>query len=191
MAFQFSTDLRTVRGSQLLAKLTATTRGAWSSGTVYAAGDTVLSGSNTYICTAGGTAGATAPSGTGTGISDGGATWAYAPPVLKFYSGAEPANCAAANPSGELATVQLPMACLTTTNGVTSLAGSWSGAGDSGITTANAASFRMFDPSGTKCVMQGSVSASGGGGDLILANVSIAASQPVNVTGFTVTEGNA
>ncbi len=50
---------------------------SWSSGTAYAVGAIVYSAGNIYTCTGAGTAGATEPTGTGTGISDGGATWAY------------------------------------------------------------------------------------------------------------------
>jgi len=39
--------------------------------------------------------------------------------------------------------------------------------------------------------MQGSVTVTGGGGDLTLDNVSIAAAQAVTITGFTLTDGNA
>ena len=49
----------------------------WASGATYAAGAVVYNAGNIYTCTFGGTAGATAPTGTGTGISDGGCTWNY------------------------------------------------------------------------------------------------------------------
>src|SRR5256885_6701641 len=54
---------------------------AWATATVYAAGATVVSGGLTYKTTAGGTSGATAPSGTGAGFSDGGVTWDYTPSI--------------------------------------------------------------------------------------------------------------
>lgn len=47
----------------------------WASGTVYATNDLVTSGAEIYLCTTGATAGATAPTGTGAGISDGAAVW--------------------------------------------------------------------------------------------------------------------
>lgn len=61
---------------------------AWVTGTVYAAGAYVQSFGLTYHTTAGGTAGATAPTGTGTGFSDGGVSWDYAPSI----NGVDPAK---------------------------------------------------------------------------------------------------
>lgn len=50
----------------------------WVSGKTYSAGDMCLSdGSKVYVTTAGGTAGATAPTGTATSINDGGVVWSY------------------------------------------------------------------------------------------------------------------
>lgn len=45
--------------------------------------------------------------------------------TLIIYSGAEPASCAAADPSGVLVTVSLPSTFLTAAAGATTLAGSW------------------------------------------------------------------
>ena len=42
---------------------------------------------------------------------------------LKIFSGAEPANCAAADPTGLLATIALPASFLTSSGGVTTIAG--------------------------------------------------------------------
>jgi hypothetical protein len=107
--------------------------------------------------------------------------------TLLIFSGAEPANCAAADPTGLLATITLPASFLTSTGGVASIAGSWTVAASG---TGTAASFRMKDGSAV-CHVQGNVTATGGGGDLQLNNVSIASGQTVTVTGFTVTAGNA
>jgi hypothetical protein len=102
--------------------------------------------------------------------------------ILKVFSGSEPANCAASDPTGLLATIALPATFLTSTGGVTTIAGVWSvnatGAG-------NAQSFRMYDGSAV-CHVQGNTTT-----DLVLNNTSIAVGQPVTVTAFTVTAGNA
>jgi len=102
--------------------------------------------------------------------------------TLKIFSGAEPANCAAADPTGLLATIVLPAAFLTSTGGVTTLAGTWSVAASG---TGTAASFRMYDGSAV-CHVQGNTTA-----DLVLNNQSIASGQTVTVTSFSVTAGNA
>ena len=102
--------------------------------------------------------------------------------TLKIFSGAEPANCAAADPAGLLATIILPAAFLTSAGGVTTIAGTWSVAASA---TGTAASFRMYDGSAA-CHVQGNVTT-----DLVLNNTSITTGQTVTVTQFTVTAGNA
>ena len=102
--------------------------------------------------------------------------------TLKIFSGAEPANCAAADPAGLLATIVLPAAFLTSAGGVTTIAGTWSVAASA---TGTAQSFRMYDGS-SGCHVQGNVTT-----DLVLNNTSITNGQTVTVTQFTVTAGNA
>lgn len=107
--------------------------------------------------------------------------------VLKLFSGAEPANCAAADPSGLLATITLPSSFLTSSAGATTIAGTWSVAASG---TGTAATFRIYDGSAV-CHIQGNVTATGGGGDLTLDNTSLASGQTVTITTFTVTAANA
>lgn len=102
--------------------------------------------------------------------------------TLKIFSGAEPANCAAADPTGLLATITLPAAFLTSSGGVTTIAGTWS---TSASGSGTAQSFRMYDGSSV-CHVQGNVTT-----DLVLNNTSITSGQTVTVTQFSVTAGNA
>jgi hypothetical protein len=104
--------------------------------------------------------------------------------TLKIFSGAEPANCAAADPTGLLATITLPAAFLTSSGGVTTIAGSWTTSASGGGAGTNAQSFRMYDGSSV-CHVQGNVTT-----DLVLNNVNIATGQTVSVTQFSVTAGN-
>ena len=101
---------------------------------------------------------------------------------LKIFSGAEPANCAAADPAGLLATIVLPASFLTSSGGVTTIAGVWSVAASA---TGTAQSFRMYDGSAV-CHVQGNTTT-----DLVLNNTSITSGQTVTVTQFSVTAGNA
>lgn len=55
----------------------------------------------------------------------------------------------------------------------------------------NATWFRLVKSDGTTHVMDGSVTATGGGGDMELVTTSITTGQPVQVTSFTITEGDA
>jgi hypothetical protein len=108
---------------------------------------------------------------------------------LAFYSGAVPANCAASNPAGLLATLTLPSDWLANASaGSKALLGTWTGSASG---AGNAASFRVFASDGTTCGAQGTVTATGGGGDLTLDNINIANAQTINITSFTLTDGNA
>lgn len=109
--------------------------------------------------------------------------------ILKLFSGAEPANCAAADPAGLLATLTLPSDWLANAAaGVKAKAGSWAGTGSAGGT---AASFRIYDSGVAACHMQGTVTATAGGGDMTLDNTSIANGQAITVNTFSITAGNA
>jgi hypothetical protein len=103
--------------------------------------------------------------------------------TLKIFSGAEPANCAAGDPSGLLCTITLPASPFAAPSaGSMAKAGSWT-ASASG--TGTAASFRVYDGSAV-CHIQGAIPA-----DMTLDNTSIASGQAVTVNTFTITAGNA
>lgn len=50
--------------------------------------------------------------------------------------------------------------------------------------------FRIYESTASTCHIQGTVTASGGGGDLTLDNTSITALQSVTITAFTLTDAN-
>ena len=103
--------------------------------------------------------------------------------VLKIFSGAEPANCAAADPTGLLATLTLPSDWMNAaSSGAKTKLGTWSVAASG---TGTAASWRLYASDGTTCGLQGNMT------DLVLDNNSIAAAQVVTVNTFTITAGNA
>lgn len=110
--------------------------------------------------------------------------------ILEIRSGAAPANCAAADSGTVLATLNLPSDWLANAaSGEKAKSGTWQDA--SADATGTAGHFRIKDSGGTTCHLQGTVTATGGGGDLTLDNTSIAAGQSVTITGFTLTDGNA
>lgn len=111
-------------------------------------------------------------------------------PRLIIYSGAVPANCAAADPAGVLATIVLPSDWMAAAAaGSKAMLGAWSVAASAGAPT-NALSWRIKDSTLATCHMQGTITATGGGGDMTLDNVSITAGQTVTVNSFTITAGN-
>lgn len=111
-------------------------------------------------------------------------------PILTIRTGAAPADCATANSGTVLATLTLPSDWMANAaSGSKAKSGTWQDA--SADNAGTAAHFRIHDSTGTTCHLQGSVTATGGGGDLTLDNTSIAAGQTVTITSFTLTDGNA
>lgn len=107
--------------------------------------------------------------------------------VLKIFTGAQPANCAAANSGTELASMTLATDWMNAAaSGQKTLLGTWQDA--SANNPGTAAHFRIYASDGTTCHMQGSVGQ--GSGDLSLDNTTIAAGQNITITAFTLTDGN-
>ena len=110
--------------------------------------------------------------------------------IMKIRTGAAPADCGTADSGTVLATLNLPSDWLAAASGGSKAkAGTWQDA--SADNTGTAAHFRIYDSGGTTCHIQGTVTATGGGGDLEVQNTSFAAGQQVTITGFTLTDGNA
>jgi hypothetical protein len=110
--------------------------------------------------------------------------------VLKIRSGAAPADVAAADSGTVLATLSLPADWMAAAAaGAKAKAGTWSDA--AADATGTAAHFRIYATDGTTAHLQGTVTVTGGGGDMTLDNVSLAVGQVVTITGFTLTDGNA
>ena len=110
--------------------------------------------------------------------------------VLKIRSGAQPANCAAADTGTVIATASLPADYMGAAgSGTKAKAGTWEDiSADAGGTAGH---WRLYASDGTTCHAQGSCSATGGGGDMELDNVTINAAQQVTITAWTFTDGNA
>jgi hypothetical protein len=109
-------------------------------------------------------------------------------PTLEIRTGAQPTNCAAADSGTLLASMTLPSNWMNAASGGTmTLSGTWQDLNADADGTAG--HFRIKQ--GATCHLQGSVTATGGGGDLGLSSVSISAAQAVTITGFTLTDGNA
>ena len=110
-----------------------------------------------------------------------------ADPILEIRSGAQPADCAAADSGTVLASMPLPSdAFAAAANGSKAKSGTWED--PTGDAAGTAAHFRL-KTSGGVCKLQGSVGQ--GTGDLQLDNTNIAVGQQVTITAFTLTDGNA
>lgn len=109
-------------------------------------------------------------------------------PKLQLRSGSVPANCAAAATGDLLCEIDLPSDWVTESGGVLTKAGTWE---DVGVAAGSIGHYRMLDSAGTTCHEQGTVTTTGGGGDMTVDNVVVAVDQPVTVTAWESTEGGA
>jgi hypothetical protein len=109
--------------------------------------------------------------------------------VLKIRTGAAPANPAAADSGTVLATLNLPSDWMAASAaGVKAKAGTWQDA--TADATGTAAHWRLYASDGVTCHAQGTVTITGGGGDLTLDSISITAGQSVTITSWAFTDGN-
>lgn len=109
---------------------------------------------------------------------------------LRIYTGAPPANCAAAASGTVLADITCPSDWLAAASGGTKvLSGTWQDASADAAGTAG--HFRIWDSTVTTCHLQGTVTATAGGGDMTVDNTTFAVAQVFNVTSFTLTAPNA
>lgn len=110
--------------------------------------------------------------------------------ILRIRSGAQPATCATADSGTVLATLNLPTDWMAAaSSGSKAILGTWQDLSADAAGTAG--HFRIYDSTGATCGIQGSITATGGGGDMTLDNVSIASGQQVTITSFTLTDANA
>jgi hypothetical protein len=110
--------------------------------------------------------------------------------ILKIRTGAPPATCATADSGTVVATINLPADWMNNAaSGQKTFLGSW--ADSSADNAGTAGHFRFYDNAGTTCHMQGTVTATGGGGDMTLDNTVFAAGQAFSITGFTLIDANA
>ena len=115
-------------------------------------------------------------------------------PLLELWSGTKPANCAASDAGDgvKIITITLPSDWLAAaSSGAKSKSGTWSGTGASAAGSGTSAThYRIYDSGRTTCHEQGTVTITGGGGDLTLDNPNIANGQAVTISTYTTTAGN-
>lgn len=108
---------------------------------------------------------------------------------IQIYTGTAPANCAAPSTGTKIAEFTLTSNWADDASGGSkSLAAATLPLSTSGINGGGVAGYyRFVDSAGTTCHEQGTITATGGGGDMTIDNTSIAAGQTVQITGFTKT----
>lgn len=108
---------------------------------------------------------------------------------MKIRTGSAPANCGTADSGTVLATLDLPSNWMAdAASGSKALAGTWQDTNADASGTAE--HWRIYDSAGTTCHLQGTVTATGGGGDVTLDNTAIVAGQVVTITAFTLSAAN-
>lgn len=110
--------------------------------------------------------------------------------VLKIFDGTKPSTCADADAGTVLATCSLPSDWLAAaSSGSKAKSGTWEDT--SADNTGSADYFRLYASNGTTCHAQGTVTATGGGGDMTVDSINFTSGQAFTVTSFTLTAGNA
>ncbi len=108
--------------------------------------------------------------------------------VLKIRTGSAP-GIGNADSGTVLASLSLPSDWMAAASGGSKAkSGTWQDT--SADATGTAAHFRLYASDGTTVHAEGTVTVTGGGGDLTLDSVSITAGQQITITGFTITAGN-
>lgn len=109
---------------------------------------------------------------------------------LKLRTGAAPADCATADSGTVVADLTLPSDWMSAAS-----AGSKAKLGTWQDTSADAAGtiahYRIYDSTGVTCKVQGTVTITGGGGDLTVDNPAVQAGQTITITSYSWTAANA
>ena len=109
--------------------------------------------------------------------------------ILRIRTGAPPANVAAASTGTVLVEINLPADWMAAAAARSkAMSGTWQDASANAAGTAG--HYEIVKSDGTTRQEQGTVTATGGGGDMTIDNVVIAAGQQVTITAFTRTMPN-
>ncbi len=112
-----------------------------------------------------------------------------ASPILRIRTGAAPADCATADSGTVLAEMTLPSDWMAAASAASKAkAGTWQDL--AGNATGTAGHYRIYASDGTTCHIQGSITATSGGGDMELVNTNIAVGQEVTITSYSLTDAN-
>jgi hypothetical protein len=104
--------------------------------------------------------------------------------TFKVFAGAEPPDCASEDPQGLLAEIELPKRALHEHDGAVENTGAWVTYGGEGAGKGRLArSFRLCDYD-DDVIVQGSITAHEDGGDLLIANPSVAKGEKFVISKF-------
>lgn len=110
-------------------------------------------------------------------------------PSLRILTGAAPANAAATQTGTLLVELPLPADWLSaSSSGTVSKLGAWAA---TSVASGDAGYFRVLTSDGLNTDIQGTITATGGGGDITTTNVTISSGVIVSLDTFSITRGNA
>lgn len=108
---------------------------------------------------------------------------------LQIRTSAQPADCAAGDTGTLLVEIDVPSDFLSAgSGGAVAKIGTWA---DNAVALGNQGHFRFKDSTGVFTDLQGSITVTGGGGDMTTDALAVVVGQLVSVSGFTITTGNA
>jgi hypothetical protein len=105
--------------------------------------------------------------------------------LLSIFTGTPPVNCAAASTGTQLAQLSCSATFAPSSSGGVLTVSTITAA--NAIASGLAGYFRLFKSDGITCVMQGTVTQTGGGGDLVADNPTFSSGSPVSFTSWTIT----
>lgn len=114
-----------------------------------------------------------------------------ASPLIKFFAGALPANCAAADAGASLADGTLPADWMAAAAaGSKAKSGAWTATGTAAAGAGtNIGHYRIYDSTGATCHEQGNVALAAAA--MTVDNINVATGQVITVNSYTKTAGNA
>lgn len=111
-------------------------------------------------------------------------------PILRVYTGAQPADCATAASGTLLIEMTLPSDWMAAASGRSKAkSGTWQDA--SANASGTIGHYRIYDSGGATCHLQGSAGGPASGADLVFDADTVTSGQSVTITTYTWTGGNA
>jgi hypothetical protein len=111
-------------------------------------------------------------------------------PILRLRTGGPPASCATADAGVVVAEMTLPSDWMAAaSSGSKAKSGTWQDLAANAAGTI--AHYRIYDSAGTTCHAQGTVTTTGGGGDMTVDNPVVEVGQQITVNTYALNAGNA
>lgn len=106
--------------------------------------------------------------------------------VIKLKTGAQPADCAAADSGTVVATISLASDWMAASSSGSKAFSSTPLEDTSADNAGTLAHYRVYASDGTTCHMQGTITATGGGGNMTVDNTVVTAGQDIKITSWTI-----